>query len=83
MTCSARRRAASSASRLALVKNRLLQKPAPRWMWWPISRFCSTVAFSNSSMFWKVRAMPSAAMACGGLSDSSWPSKCSVPVVGW
>jgi hypothetical protein len=31
----------------------------------PISRFSSTVACSNSSMFWKVRAMPLAAMVWG------------------
>jgi hypothetical protein len=36
-----------------------------RWRWRPMSRFCSTVACSNSSMFWKVRAMPRSATWCG------------------
>ena len=50
------------------MKNSSLQKPVLRCAWRPISRFCSTVAFSNSSMFWKVRAMPSSAISCGGTS---------------
>jgi hypothetical protein len=48
------------------VKNSSLHRPVLRWVWRPISRLCSTVACSNSSMFWKVRAMPSEAIACGG-----------------
>ena len=37
------------------------------WRCRPISRFCSRVAFSNSSMFWNVRAMPRPAIRCGGM----------------
>ena len=48
------------------VKNRSLHRPVLRCVWRPISRLCSTVACSNSSMFWKVRAMPSEAILCGG-----------------
>ena len=40
------------------------------------------LAFSNSSMFWKVLAMPSLAMRCGGTSVMSVPSKNSLPEVG-
>jgi len=42
----------------------------------------STVAFSNSSMFWNVRAMPSCATACAGTSVMSRSSKWSRPAFG-
>ena len=38
------------------------------------SRFCSTLAFSNSSMFWNVRAMPSEAICSAGSVVMSSPS---------
>jgi hypothetical protein len=41
--------------------------------WRPISRLSSTVACSNSSMFWKVRAMPRPAMVWGGTLVMSVP----------
>ena len=52
------------------------------WQCRPISRFCSRVALVNSSIFWKVRAMPSLAIWCAGTSVMSRPSKNSLPDVG-
>ena len=48
----------------------------------PISRFSSTVACSNSSMFWKVRAMPRPAMVWGATRVMSSPANISRPPVG-
>ena len=53
-----------------------------RWTWAPMSRFCSTVACSNSSMFWKVRAMPRPATRCAGSRVISSPSSSTRPAVG-
>ncbi len=82
MTRSASSRASASARRAVEVNSSSLQKPVLRCAWWPISRFCSTVAYSNSSMFWKVRAMPISATRWGGTFDRSWPSNAMVPAVG-
>ena len=75
-------RASISARRVRPVKNRSLHRPVLRCVWRPISMFCSTVAYSNSSMFWNVRAMPSDAIWCGGCSVSTLPSNSMLPVVG-
>ena len=82
ITRSTASRAATSAARAFGVNSRSAQRPVPRCVCRPISRFCSTVAFSNSSMFWKVRAMPSAAISCGALVASGIPSYSISPLVG-
>ena len=51
------------------------------WQCRPISRFCSSVALGNSSMFWKVRAMPRPAICQAGVRVISLPSKISLPEV--
>jgi hypothetical protein len=60
-------------------EEQVVQKPVRRCVWRPISRFCSTLACSNSSMFWKVRAMPSAATSCGGLGGELDPVEVDAP----
>ena len=82
MTRSTASRASISAWRTDGVNSSSCQKPVLRCTWWPISRFWSTVAYSNSSMFWKVRAMPSAATWWAGVLVRAWPSKSMVPAVG-
>ena len=59
ITCSTASRCATSARAHARQEQQIARRRLVRAMRWrPISRFCSTVACSNSSMFWKVRAMP-------------------------
>src|SRR3989344_5358480 len=82
ITSSTLRRVSRSASRTPRVNSSSFHTPVRRRMWRPISRFCSTVACSNNSMFWKVRAIPSGAIWCGGTSPSARPSNSSVPEVG-
>ena len=48
----------------------------------PTSTFSSAVMCWKSRMFWKVRPMPSAVIACGGLSLTSTPSNTIRPSVG-
>ena len=43
--------------------------------WRPVSRLSSTLICGNSSPCWKVRAMPSRAIACGGRPAMSRPRK--------
>ena len=45
----------------------------------PTSTFSSAVICMKSRMFWNVRPMPSAVIACGGLSETSTPSNTIVP----
>ncbi len=79
----------STASRCSISRRRTdgrnkssEKKPDFLWAWRASRRFCSSVACSNSSMFWKVRAMPSAAMRCGATLVMSMPSKLRWPAVG-
>ena len=62
-----------TARRAVPVNSRSCHRLVRRCVCVPMSRFCNTLANSNSSMFWKVRAMPSAATACGGCATRSWP----------
>ena len=48
----------------------------------PSSRLSSTLPPSNSSMFWKVRAMPACTTLCRGRRVMSWPSNSIWPAVG-
>ena len=48
----------------------------------PTSTFSSAVICAKRRMFWNVRPMPSAVIACGGLSVTSTPSNTIDPEVG-
>ena len=48
----------------------------------PTSTFSSAVICMKRRMFWNVRPMPSAVIACGGLSETSTPSNTIEPEVG-
>ena len=48
----------------------------------PTSTFSSAVIWWNSRMFWNVRPMPSAVIACGGMLTTSVPSNTIEPDVG-
>ena len=49
--------------------------------WRPSSRFSSTVAPSNSSMFWNVRAMPWRTTSCRASREMSCPLKRMLPLL--
>src|SRR5450759_227941 len=67
MTSSTFSRCAISARRSPGRKQSCDSKLVCAWQCRPISRFCNTEALTNSSIFWKVRAMPSPAIRCGGV----------------
>ena len=48
----------------------------------PTSTFSSALICANRRMFWNVRPMPSAVIACGGMSTTSVPSNRIDPDVG-
>jgi hypothetical protein len=60
ITCSTRSRSCTRLARARLVKNRSLQKPVLAVRVAADQQVLQHVACSNSSMFWKVRAMPRA-----------------------
>ena len=41
--------------------------------------FCHTLMVRKSARFWNVRPMPSAAMRCGAVAVSGWPSNRMLP----
>ena len=57
--------------------------PAFMCTWRPSMMLSSTVMPANSAMFWKVRAIPSAAICAGRAPVMSLPSKVIEPVSGW
>ena len=48
----------------------------------PTITFSSAVIWAKRRMFWNVRPIPSAVIACGGLPTTSTPSKITEPDVG-
>ena len=48
----------------------------------PTSTFSTAVICANSRMFWNVRPIPSATIACGGFPTTSVPSNTIDPDVG-
>jgi hypothetical protein len=49
----------------------------------PVITLSSTVMPLNSAMFWKVRAMPSAAAWCGSMSEKVFSLNLMFPLCGW
>ena len=82
MTRSTAARCAISSRRTSGVKKICDAMEARRRTCRPTRRFSSTVESSNSSMFWKVRAMPSSAIPEAGRSRMLSPSKRTAPSAG-
>ena len=75
-------RSASSLLRAGPIQNEAASIPYVTACARPSIRLSITVRFSNSSMFWNVRAMPAAAFLCGRRPRMSSPRKLTLPSCG-